>query len=423
MKFDRKVISWALYDWANSAYATTVMVALFPIMLKSFWAKDLDPTESTAKLGLVSSLSCIVVAVTAPILGAIADRAGGRKLFLAIFTLLGVVSTALMANASEGHWQYACLLFLLGTIGFSGGLSFYDSLLLNVADDSKIDFVSGFGYALGYIGGAILMTVNVLMLTKPELFGLTDSNQAARWSFISVAVWWFVFSVPLFLFVPEKIVNKTTIPRAVKEGLTELLNIFRDIRKYKPVMIFLLAYWFYIDGVDTIIRMATDYGMSLGLSSADLVTAILLTNYIGFPAAILYGWLGQKYGPRLGIYFGIVVYILITTFAAFMSTPLHFYILAGVVGLVQGGLQALSRSYYARLVPSDKQAEFFGLYNMLGKFAAFLGPLLVGYGAVFARDLGASVDRASRYGILSVMVLFLTGIILFSMVRPDKVKK
>lgn len=419
MKLDRKIFSWALYDWANSAYATTVMVALFPIMFKDFWCKDMDPTQSTAKLGVISAVSCIIVAICAPVLGAIADRAGGRKLFLAIFTLLGVVATAFMAVAPEGNWQLASLLFLLGTIGFSGGLSFYDSLLLNVADEKQLDFVSGFGYSMGYIGGAILMTINVIMITSPEKFWISDKLAASQWSFISVAIWWLLFSLPLFFFVPEKITNKVPISTAAREGMKEFIKIFCNLPKYKPVMLFLLAYWFYIDGVDTIIRMATDYGRTLNLSKDDLIKAVLITNYIGFPAAIIYGWLGQKLGARPGIFFGIDIYICITFFAAFVQTPSHFYMLAIAVGLVQGGLQALSRSYYARLIPSDKQAEFFGLYNMLGKFAAFLGPLLVAGGAVLARNMGASPEKASRYGIFSVMILFVIGLIFFIYVKPE----
>ena len=421
MKVDKKIISWALYDWANSSYATTVMVALFPVIFKTYWASGLNATESTAKLAVVNSVSCIIVAILAPILGAIADRAGGRKVFLAIFTLLGAISTALMATADEGNWQYARLLFLLGTIGFSGGLTFYDSLLLNVADEDKMDFVSGLGYSMGYIGGALLITLNVVMMTKPALFGLADTISGAKLSFISVAVWWIAFSIPLFKFVPEQR-NTGSISVAVKMGLKQFAATFGQLKNYKPVLIFLIAYWFYIDGVDTIVRMAVDYGISIGLDSNDLIKAILLTNYIGFPAALIYGWVGQKAGPRAGIFFGIFAYVAITFFAAFMDTTKEFYALAISVGLVQGGLQAMSRSYFARLVPKDKQAEFFGLYNMLGKFAVFLGPLLVGYGAIIAQNFGAKAETASRYGIFSVMILFAIGAILFAFVKPENVQ-
>ncbi len=423
MKIDKKIFSWAMYDWANSAYATTVLVALFPIMFKQFWCSGLDSTESTALLAVMNSVSCIIVAIIAPILGAIADRSGGRKLFLALFTLLGAVTTALMAGIGKGDYQFARLLFMLATIGFSGGLTFYDSLLLNVADDKKIDFVSGLGYSMGYIGGALLFSVNTWMMTSPQTFGLTDSTAAARWSFISVGIWWIVFSIPLFLYVPEDKGDKVSISRAISEGLAQLANTFKQLKQYRQVMLFLCAYWFYIDGVDTIIRMAADYGLSIGLATDDLIKAILLTNFIGFPAALIYGYLGQKAGPRAGIYFGITAYVAITFFAAFMDSRLEFYILAGTVGLVQGGLQAMSRSFYARLIPADKQAEFFGIYNMLGKFAVFLGPLLVGYGAVFARHMGAAQETASRYGIFSVMILFAIGALCFAFVKPGNIEK
>ena len=419
IKIDKKIFSWAMYDWANSAYATTVMVAFFPIFFKLYWCgSEVEATESTRRLGLVNSLSCIIVAVIAPVLGAIADRAGGRKLFLAIFTLMGAISTAMMAGVGEGNWEQARLLFLVATVGFSGGLTFYDSLLLNVADDEKIDFVSGMGYAFGYIGGAILITINVLMMTKPEMFGIADKTQAIKYSFITVGLWWILFSIPLFLFVPEKKSQSTSISKAVSEGLRQLVGTIKELRNHKYVFMFLLAYWFYIDGVDTIVRMAGDYGLSIGLEPEDMVKAILITNYVGFPAALIYGYFGQKAGPRKGIFFGISAYVCITFFAAFMDTAREFYILAFAVGIVQGGLQALSRSYYARLVPKGQQGEFFGIYNMLGKFAVFLGPLLVGYGGVIARELGAEAKTASRYGIFSVMILFAIGAVLFYFVKP-----
>ena len=419
IKIDKKIFSWAMYDWANSAYATTVMVALFPLFFKLYWCgSDVTAVESTRRLGLVNSISCIIVAVIAPILGAIADRAGGRKFFLAVFTLMGAVTTALMARVGEGNWQGAQMLFLIATVGFSGGLTFYDSLLLNVADDEKIDFVSGMGYAFGYIGGAILITINVLMMTKYEMFGIADETQAIKYSFVSVGIWWVLFSIPLFLFVPERKAQSTSISKAVSEGVGQLAGTFKELRNHKYVFMFLIAYWFYIDGVDTIVRMAGDYGLSIGLKPNDMVKAILITNYIGFPAALIYGYVGQKIGPRKGIFFGISAYVCITFFAAFMDSEREFYILAVAVGLVQGGLQALSRSYFARLVPKGQQGEFFGIYNMLGKFAVFLGPLLVGYGGVIAKEMGVEGTTASRYGIFSVMILFAIGAIVFYFVNP-----
>ena len=420
IKIDKKIFSWAMYDWANSAYATTVMVAFFPIFFKLYWCgSEVDAIESTKRLGVVNSVSCIIVAIIAPFLGAIADRAGGRKFFLGVFTLMGAITTALMAGVGEGNWESARLLFLIATVGFSGGLTFYDSLLLNVADDEKIDFVSGMGYAFGYIGGAILITINVLMMTKHDLFGIADETTAIKYSFISVGLWWILFSIPLFLFVPEQKKDNTSISKAVSDGMTQLVGTFKELRHHKYVFMFLVAYWFYIDGVDTIVRMAGDYGLSIGLKPNDMIQAILITNYVGFPAALIYGYLGQKVGPRKGIFFGISAYVGITFFAAFMDTAREFYILAIAVGCVQGGLQALSRSYYARLVPKGQQGEFFGIYNMLGKFAVFLGPLLVGYGGVIAREFGVEGAKASRYGIFSVMILFAIGAVLFFFVKPE----
>lgn len=398
----KSTLSWAFYDWANSAFATTVMAGFFPLFFKAYWANPGDPHASTFYLGMANSLASIVVAALAPLLGSIADRATSKKKFLITFTVLGVFMTGGLSLVARGHWQAAVLFYITATIGFSGANIFYDSLLPAVAKRREFDFVSALGYALGYLGGGLLFAANVLMYLKPHLFGLPDGATAIKVSFASVAVWWAVFSIPLLLFVDEPRYHKEVpLRQAISLGWRQLCETARQIRHLKVVGTFLLAYWLYIDGVDTIVRMAVDYGMSLGFPQGSLIKALLLVQFIAFPAALAYGWLGEKIGPKPAILIAIAAYGGTTFLAYFMRTESHFYALAVMIGLFQGGIQALSRSLYARIIPAEKSAEFFGFYNMMGKFAAVIGPALMGTVTL--------VTGNPRVGILSILVLFLGG--------------
>jgi UMF1 family MFS transporter len=313
----------------------------------------------------------------------------------------------------QGNWVLAAAFFIAGTVGFSGGNAFYDSLIVDVTDEDRVDLVSAIGYSMGYLGGGILFAVNVVMVLKPEIFGLIDKAQAIRVSFLTVGLWWAVFTVPLLIFVKEKRPQqKGSWTRTVSEGFGQLINTFRRIRHLKVVSLFLLGYWLYIDGVHTVIRMAIDYGMSIGLDSNSLIVALLVVQFVGFPAALAFGKLGQKLGPKTGIYIGITVYILMTVWAYYLDSEIEFFGMAVAIGLVQGGIQSLSRSFYTRIIPEGQSAEFFGFYNMVGKFAAVLGPFLVGWMALATGD--------SRKGIFSITALLLLGGILFFFVDEDK---
>ena len=426
MAIDNKksICGWSMYDWANSAFATTIMAGFFPIFFKEFWNADTNVNVSTARLGLANSIAGIVVALSAPILGAIADRGTAKKKFLLFFAFMGVVMTGALALVSEGRWQLAVLIYVFAAIGFSGGNIFYDSLLPAVASEKKLDRVSALGYALGYLGGGILFAVNVGMTLKPATFGLTDTIQAVRYSFICVGIWWAVFTIPLILWVQEpKQENSVSGWRMVRAGCRQLKETFRAIRHMKTIFLFLLAYWLYIDGVDTIVRMAVDYGLSLGFESNDLIVALLLVQFVGFPAAIGFGYLGGMIGVRRSIFIALAVYLLVVIWAALMQDKKEFYVMAVVIGLVQGGIQALSRSYYARIIPADKTAEFFGFYNMLGKFAVVIGPLLIGGIGLLLRKIGYSELFSTRAGISSIALLFLAGGILLYFVDEDQGKK
>jgi len=399
----KPVLSWALYDWANSAFATTVMAGFFPVFY-SVLSSDISAKDSQFWFNMTLAGSSVLVAISAPLLGAIADRGGNRKRFLVTFAMLGVIMSAGLAWVHAGQWWVGLLLYGLGTIGFSGANVFYDSMIVDVSDEEDFDLVSAFGYAMGYVGGGLLFAINVLMAQKPEMFGLADAGAAIKASFISVAAWWGLFTLPLLFGVSETPTeNKASRLQAVREGLAQLMGTFREIRQLRVLLIFLVGYWLYIDGVNTVIKTAVFFGdRVLGLDQGSLVLALLLTQFVAFPAALGFGWLGKRIGPRPGILIGLAVYIAALFYAwHWLKDSRDFYNLAIAIGLVQGGVQSLSRSLYARLIPKSKTAEFFGFFNMVGKFAAILGPLLMALVVV----LGAS----ERDSILALTLLFVVG--------------
>ncbi len=406
----RPVFGWAMCDWANSSFATTVMAGFFPLFFKQYWNAGVVATESTFRLGVANSVASFVVAFMAPLVGAIADKGRARVRLLGLFTFLGAVMTGGLYFVGKGDWQSASVLYVVASLGFWGGNQFYDSLLTDVSVESEYDLVSGYGYALGYLGGGVLFALNVAMIKQPGWFGLANAAEAVRWSFVSVAVWWMLFTCFTLVLVRER-ATAQPLPalQAIRAGGRELLGTIRHLRADRTLLLFLLAYWFYIDGVNTIIKMAVDYGLSLGLNQSSLITALLLVQFIGFPAALAFGWLGQRIGARAGILIGIAVYAGIAGYAYFLQTERQFMVMALIIGLVQGGIQSLSRSLFGRLVPVGKAGEFFGFYNLMGKAAAILGPTLTGVVALLTHD--------SRLAILSIVVLFIIGAAFLMRVR------
>ncbi len=359
-------------------------------------------TESTFQLGIGNALASLVIVMLAPLLGAIADAGNLKKRLLIIFSLLGILMTLGLYFVEQNSWLLAISFFVLASIGFSGSIIFNDALLINITEEKNYDRVSAFGYAMGYLGGGILFAANIAMVTKPEWFGFSSANDAVRFSFITVSIWWLVFSIPLWLFVHEdKTSEEHSTTQTIYSAVTQLVNTFKKINQLKTVVLFLLAYWLYIDGVDTIVRMAVDYGLAIGLDGSDLLLALLLTQFIGFPAALGFGYLGERIGAKRAIMLAITIYLAVTVFAYRMKTVEEFYALAITIGLVQGGIQSLSRSFYARIIPKSQSAEFFGFYNMLGKFAAVLGPLMIG--------IIATMTDNSRLAMFSVSILFISG--------------
>lgn len=407
------IVGWSLYDWANSAFATTVMAGFFPVFFKAYWSTGETVQLSTFYLGLANSTASVLVAAMAPVLGAIADKGSAKKKFLSFFAFIGILMTGSLWFVKQGQWQMAAVFYAVGNIGFAGGNIFYDSLLPGVASPKKVDYVSSLGFSLGYIGGGLLFAVNVVMYLKPELFGIADGPTAIRISFLSVAVWWAVFSLPLLIFVKEpKDENTLPIGRAVIAGWKQLVHTLVEIRHLKVIGIFLIAYWLYIDGVDTIIKMAVDYGISLGFPSQSLIVALLLVQFVAFPSALIYHKFAQKIGVKQALFVAILAYSIITVLGFMMRTTLHFYLLAVAIGLFQGGIQALSRSYYTRLIPDNKAAEFFGFFNMLGKFATIIGPTLLG--------LVTIITGSNRFGILSILIFFIVGAVLLKKVDEEE---
>ena len=397
---NRSQFSWALYDWANSAFATTVMAGFFPLFFKQYWSQGTEVTQSTFYLGLGNTLASLTIVLLAPVLGALADAASLHKRLLAIFAFGGMLATASFFFVDAGMWPLAIGIYVFGIIGFSGANVFYDAMLPVLAAPGQRHRLSALGFSLGYLGGGLLFLLNVVMTLQPAWFGLADAAEAVRWSFVSVALWWFVFTIPLLLNLQEQ-PRRDDREISIKRTAASLLATLRHIRTQRNVWMFLLAYWLYIDGVATIIRMAVDYGLSIGLPSNSLITALLLVQFIGFPATLLFGRIAERRGAMFGLWIGLWAYVVATTFAVFMSTALHFYLLAIVLGLVQGGVQALSRSLFSHLIPAGRSGEYFGFMNMLGKAAAVLGPIMVG--------TVAALTGNSRIGLLSILILFFLG--------------
>jgi UMF1 family MFS transporter len=386
----RPALSWALYDWGNSAFATTVMAGFFPTFFRQYWSVGAPSSLTTFRLGMANAVAGLAIALLAPLLGAVADRGGHRKRMLVAFSLLGILATLALYFVAQGQWLAAALLFALGTLGFNGGVVFCDALLLDVARPADYDRVSSQGYALGYLGGGLLFALNVLMVSKPAWFGLASVADAVRWSFVTV---WFVRE--------SQPAGRRGWRESVSAGWSELLATARKVQRQPLLLKFLVAYWLYIDGVNTVVKMAVDYALAAGLASTDLLGALLLTQFVAFPASLAFGWLGGRIGARAAVLLGLGAYSVLTGWAYFLDSALEFYLMAGVLGLVQGGVQSLSRSMFGRLVPEGKSAEYFGFYNMVGKFGTVLGPALMGAVAL--------MTGSTRSSILALLLLFIGG--------------
>lgn len=411
---DKKAIrAWMMYDWANSSFATTIMAAVMPIYYAGVAASGLEDGRATSYWGFTQTAAAIVIAVLSPLLGAIADRSGGKKRFLGFFSLLGAAACIGMAFIGEGDWIAASALVIVGMIGFGMGGTFYDALLNDVASPAMRERVSAKGFAMGYLGGGVLLAINLALIIGWKAFGFKDSAGASQVSFAMVGVWWALFSLPLFKHVREaKGVPGGSAADSVREGLARLGQTFRSIRRYPELFKFMVAYWFFFDGINTIIVMATSYGTDIGLDQNALIGALLLTQFVGFPATWLFGRLADRIGGKKMLYGALSVYVIIVLLGYLMTNEYHFFALALLVGLVQGGAQSTSRAIYSRLIPPGRTAEFNGFLSFTSRFFSFGGPLVFGIVGV--------LTGSSRAALLAIALFFLVGIALLALVKLEK---
>jgi len=397
--------AWAMYDWANSAFQTTIIAAVFPIYFHNVVAADLGDSLSTSRFAWATTLAIVIVALVAPLLGAIADFAAMKKKMLGVFLAIGVVSTTAMFWVRAGDWAFALVLFIFGNIAVAGSIVFYESLLPHLVGEDELDRVSSAGYAIGYLGGGVLLAINLLMIQQPSWFGIPDAGTAVRLSLASVGIWWLVFSIPLFRQVPEPRrrieADESLTGSLVGTGVRRLVETFHELRRYKQAFLLLVAFLVYNDGIQTIIRMATTFGSQIGIDQNAMITALLITQFIGVPFAFLFGIVAGRIGAKIAVFAGLGVYAFIITLGYYMTSAAHFYALAIMVGMVQGGTQALSRSLFASMIPRHKSSEFFAFFGVFERYAGILGPL------VFA----AMVDMTgeSRNAILAVLGFFVVG--------------
>jgi len=409
----RDLRAWAMYDWANSAFQTTVIAAIFPIYYVKVAAADLPGPVATSRFAWATTVSILIVAIIAPFLGAVADERPIKKRMIGLFLAIGATATAAMFFITRGDWMFALVLFVIGNVGVAASIVFYESLLPHLVGERELDSVSTAGYALGYVGGGILLAVNILMMSRPDWFLLSDRGVAVRASLASVAVWWAVFSIPLFRSVPEPpVTRRGQAGNAAVIAMRQVARTFRELRRYRQAFAFLLAFLIYNDGIQTIIRMATTYGAEIGLDDNAMIGALLVTQFIGIPFAFLFGLLADRIGAKRAVFGGLGVYAVITVLGYFMRSSWQFFALAILVGMVQGGTQALSRSLFASMIPRQKSSEFFAFFGVFERYAGILGP------AIFAWVVERS--GTSRNAILSVLGFFVIGAALLALVDVDE---
>lgn len=415
-KFTKTEQSWMMYDWANSVYSLIITAAVFPIFYKSV-ATDagIASADSTAYLGYAVAAATFILALIGPVLGAIADYEGLKKKFFFFFFVIGSVATLSLAFVPDGNWVLLLVIYTVTAVGFHGANIFYDAFLVDVTTRDRMDHISARGFGLGYIGSAIPFVISIILILLAD-GGIIPLSMtvATKLAFVITAIWWFVFTIPML----KNVIQVYGIPREtniIAGSFTRLGKTFKDIRRYRHVFLFLIAYFFYIDGVGTIISMSTAYGTDLGVGATTLLLVLLMTQIVAAPFAVLYGRLSKRFTGKKMLYVGIFVYIIVCIYAFFMKTETDFWILAMLVATSQGGIQSLSRSYFAKLVPREKSNEFFGFYNIFGKFASVMGPLLVG--------VTAQVTGSSSYGVFSLVVLFIIGGIVLKFVPEPEAEE
>jgi UMF1 family MFS transporter len=408
--FARTVKSWIAYDAGNSAFATTVVAAFFPIFYLEFWASNLPKIEASIYLNWTIVICNVSILLSGPVIGAITDINQSTKKSLTIFTITSVFFVGLLYFLSVGSWIYALVFFGIANYCFCVAQIPYDKILTKIATPEKFSIISNQGYAWGYAGGGLLFTVNALMSIYPASFGLASQSDAIRVSFLMVSVWWLLFLIPLLLnFQETRDHNKSK--GIVLSSLKNIVTTLKSVYQYKNAFLFLIAFFLFIDGAHTVIYLASTFALNLGLETSSIIQALILVQLVAFPATLIWGYIANKFGDKLVLYITIFSYIFIIIYSTTLSSAFEFYLLAASVGCVQGGIQGSSRGYFGKLIPKEKAGEFFGLYNVMGRAGAILGPLLVGtlltlYGNV-------------RIALLPIAILFIIGGLLLTRVKNE----
>ena len=410
-KLSREIKAWISYDLGNSAFATTVLAAFFPIFYNQYWSSNIDSTLSAQYLSWTLVISNLTLLFTAPLIGAITDISKSTKKLFISMVMISIIGTGLLYTLEAGLWLYALIFFGIANYFFSASNVIYDKILVQIASPGLFSKISGYGYAWGYFGGGFLFLINACMSLYPELFGLSSQAEAIRWSFITVSIWWFIFLIPLAVTYKEPSA-KVVESQVIRNSFKNLINTFISISQYRNAFIFLIAFFLFIDGVHTVVALAATFALNLGLDSSSVIIALLMVQFIAFPSTLMWAYVGEKYSDKFVINFSILIYILIIIYTLFLSNAMEFYILAAMVGFVQGGIQGSSRGLFAKLIPHDKAGEFFGLFNTFGKAGAFMGPALVG--------LFLALFENVRISLLPILVLFVLGLIVLYFVKTDE---
>ena len=409
-KFSNQVKSWIAYDVGNSSFVTTVVAAFFPIFYFDFWAANLDKIEAASYQSFALAVSNIILLFTAPLIGSYSDISNSTKSIFRNFILLGVICVTMLFFIKSGSWMYALVFYALANYFFSASLVLYDKILVLIASPDLFSKVSGYGYAWGYLGGGTLFLINALMTLYPSSFGLESQADAIRWSFLTVSVWWLAFSIPLLItFKDSGVVKEKLNTNTFISSIKNVLITLKEISKHKKAFIFLVAFFLYIDGVHTVVYLASTFAKNLGLENSAIIIGLIIVQFVAFPATIMWSHIGERSGDIFVISFSIILYIFIILFTTQLSTAIEFYLMAALVGSVQGGIQGSSRGYFAKIIPPEKSGEFFGLFNTFGKAGAFMGPLLVGFFLIYFED--------TTMALLPIVMLFICGGLLLMKAR------
>lgn len=407
LTFTKEIKSWIAYDAGNSAFATTVIAAFFPLFFSSYWAGNIDEITSAKYFTAGLTIMNLVILIGMPIIGAITDVKNLTKTFFSVFSFLGALLVISFAFVSENEWLFALILYGIALFCFSAAIVLYDKILIYISSSHNISKVSGFGYSVGYLGGGTLFVINAFMVMNPSFFGLENSAAAIKLSFVTVGIWWIIFTLPLFINYEQPKIQEGKIIDAFKQ----IYKTFIDITNQKNIVLFLIAFFLYIDGVHTVISLAAIFANGIGIGQESIILALILVQFVAAPATFIWSYVSTRYGDKTVIYITILIYIGVIFYSMGLDNAYEFYFMAGLIGSVQGGIQASSRSLFAKIIPEDKSGEFFGFYNTFGRAGSVIGPLLVNVFLVAFNNI--------RIALIPLIVLFIIGALFLKFVKEQ----